>query len=154
MRLLDYTNKALVEPNLASKDKIDAVNMLVDILERENMVIDREEVIRDLLDRENMMTTGIGGGIAIPHAYSGGVNDAVIAVGCVKDGIDFQSLDAKPVYVIFLVVTRKETIGLQVKMLARIARLVKHQSFIESLRNATTPDSIIAAIADEESRHV
>ncbi|HID55686.1 TPA: PTS sugar transporter subunit IIA, partial [Candidatus Poribacteria bacterium] len=88
---------------LKSKTKEEALRELVEVISRSPRVRDKEELLKAILDREKIMSTGIGLGIAVPHAKLDSISDFVIAMGISKEGIEFNALDDKPVYIIVMI---------------------------------------------------
>ena len=93
----------------------------------------REMVLKAVMDRERVMSTGMGDGVAIPHAKTDGVKDLVAAFGVTKQGIDFQSIDGKPVRIIFLLAGPTDQTGPHLKALSRISRLMHRKEFRDIL---------------------
>ncbi len=93
-----------ISTNLSSKNKADAISELVDILYSSDPSFDKEAVKQALMMRELKGSTGIGNHIAIPHAKVDGINEIMMSVGFSKSGIDFESIDGKPVHLIFCIV--------------------------------------------------
>ena len=96
-------------------------------------------ILSGLLERESVMSTGIGHGIALPHARLDAIDDMRLALARYRRGVDFAALDEKPVYLAFGVIGPLAAADQHVKTLARIARLVKDPSAVEQLRAA--PDA-------------
>jgi mannitol/fructose-specific phosphotransferase system IIA component (Ntr-type) len=116
-------------------------------------VIEREQPVLDaLLERESAQSTGIGGGVAIPHAVYAELTATVIELALSRTGIDFLSLDGAPAHAIFLLLSPPAASSTHIKLLARIARLMRQPDFLEQLLNANTADAVIARIRlfDEE----
>jgi mannitol/fructose-specific phosphotransferase system IIA component (Ntr-type) len=90
-------------------------------------------------------------GIALPHARSEYVDSFVIAIGRVKDGVNFGSLDGEPVRLVFLMGTPKEKVQSYLKLLAHLTRLLKRESVRSLLFEAETPEEIIEIFKKEES---
>ncbi|HLD82322.1 MAG TPA: PTS sugar transporter subunit IIA, partial [Candidatus Omnitrophota bacterium] len=97
-------------------------------------------------------STAIGQGIAIPHAKSDCIDKLIAAFGLSKKGIDFDSLDAEPAYIFFLLVAPQDSAGPHLKALARISRLLKDKYFRDSLRACTDDKSILKIIAGEDEK--
>lgn len=150
----DLLTEAGVEADLKAKDKDAALRELVEVLSRAAPVEKPDDVLAAIRDREELMSTGIGQGVAIPHAKSSSVNGLRIAFGRSKEGIDFAALDGKPVYLFFLLVAPEDQSGPHVKALARISRLLKDASFRESLMTAGDAAEILALIREEEARRL
>ncbi len=152
MKLTDYLRKDLIEPDLRPADKTDCLRQMAALLVRAGVVRGEEDPLARLLERERVVSTGIGQGVAIPHAKAAHVQNMVVAVARLKQGIDFESLDGQPVQVLFLLLGPQEAASLHVRLLARIARLVKVDGFIDRLRRAATAEEIYAAICEEDGR--
>jgi mannitol/fructose-specific phosphotransferase system IIA component (Ntr-type) len=119
----------------------------------EHAVIEREQPVLDaLLEREAAQSTGIGGGVAIPHAVYPELAATVIELALSPMGIDFLSLDEAPAHAIFLLLSPPDASSTHIKLLARIARLMRQPDFLEQLLNSTTADDVIESIRlfDEE----
>ncbi len=143
-----------IDPELAVSDRDECIEKMVH-LARSGFGIEKHDQLRESLqERENLLSTGIGEGIAIPHSISDEVQDAAIAIGRVSRGIEFNSLDGRPVYVVFLIIGSERQPNLHLKILARLARLVKHSSFIRNIRKAKTAGDILEAVEREEARHI
>jgi len=93
-----------ITTNLSGKNKTDVISELVDILYSSDPSFDKEAVKQALMMRELKGSTGIGNHIAIPHAKVNGIDKIMISVGLSKKGIDFESIDGKPVHLIFCIV--------------------------------------------------
>ena len=106
-----------------------------------------EEAWEEMAERENVMSTGIGHGIAIPHARLAAASQLKLALVRYPSGIEFEALDGKPVYAAFGVVGPPEGTGQHVKLLARIARLVKETGALDEVLGAPDVSSVLAILA-------
>jgi PTS system nitrogen regulatory IIA component len=151
MKILEVLQKEAILENLVSTDKKGILEELVAPVAKVANVSE-EGLVKVLLDRERLGSTGIGGGVGIPHGKLKNLENIVLGFGLSKQGVDFESMDGKPTQVFFLLVTPENSTGLHLKMLARISRLLKDESFKERLINASSQDDILAIIqeADEE----
>jgi nitrogen PTS system EIIA component len=95
--------------------------------------INQQELVRVLMEREQLGSTGIGGGIGIPHGKLKNIDNLVLGFGLSRKGIDFDSMDKRPTHIFFLLVTPENSTGLHLKVLARISRLLKNDDFKEKL---------------------
>ncbi|MEW6007760.1 MAG: PTS sugar transporter subunit IIA [bacterium] len=153
MKLSEILSKDNLVLNLKSKKKDDVLKEMVAFLSKNNE-IDENEVLKGIMVREEVMSTGLGQGVAIPHTKAESTKDIVVLFGRLKDGIDFKSIDGEPVYLIFMVVVPQDATVSQIKILARISRLLKHNYIREKLKVLKTKEEIINFISQEEERHL
>lgn len=109
-----------------------------------------KKVIRALMDREELGSTGIGAGVAVPHAKHDSVSDLVGVLGRSKNGINFDALDGEPVHVLFLLLSSKNASGSHLKALAYISRLVRDENFIRRVREAKNVEELRDLLGGEE----
>jgi PTS system nitrogen regulatory IIA component len=110
------------------------------------------EVLAAVEEREAVLSTGIGFGVAIPHARSSAVSELTLVAGVSPEPVAFDSIDGEPVRLFFLIVGPESSAGEHVKILSRIARLVRREILREQLCEAHTPDEFYTALLDAESR--
>jgi mannitol/fructose-specific phosphotransferase system IIA component (Ntr-type) len=137
--------------DLPASNKEDVISSLVEVLVRAEVVTGAERMIEDLVKREKVMSTGIGGGIAVPHAQSSGATRLALALARLVKPVDFESLDERPVRLVFMVVGPEERGGF-IRVLARISRLLYSGDLQRNLLSARTPAEAVACIRHEESR--
>lgn len=111
-----------------------------------------EPLLAAIEERERVLSTGIGHGIAIPHAKSPLVNDLVLVAGTAPVGIPFDALDGEPVRLLFLLIGPESAAGQHVKALSRIARLVRRESVREALVAAPDPARFQQSVVEAEER--
>jgi mannitol/fructose-specific phosphotransferase system IIA component (Ntr-type) len=111
-----------------------------------------EEVLGAVLERESVLSTGIGFGVAIPHARSAAVHGLTLVAGVTPSGVPFDAIDGEPVRLFFLIVGPEASAGLHVKILSRIARLVRRESVRRQLLEAADADAFCHVILDAEAR--
>jgi mannitol/fructose-specific phosphotransferase system IIA component (Ntr-type) len=140
-----------VAVGLKAKDKKEALELLVDLAVAREIVQDRARLLTALQQREDVVSTGIGNGVAIPHADLPEIELPRLALGIFPDGVDFQALDEETVSVIFLLLGTPRTPGLHMKILARIARLSKDPEFAQ-LRRAERTEDALAILERIEAR--
>ena len=109
---------------------------------------DRETLIADTLAREEKGSTGIGEGIAIPHAKTTGVGDLVGALGISREGIDFESSDGKPCHLVFLILAPPDQATVYLKALSAVACIGKDPDRISRLTTATSPDEVMSILGE------
>lgn len=135
--------------DLKSKTKQDALKELVDVIATAPDVTDKNDFYISIMKREKIMSTGIGIGLAVPHVKIDSVKDFVMAIGRKKDGIDFDSLDGKPVFLVIMIGANTEQRDDYLKVLAKISLLLKSPEFREKMINAAGADEIIELLRDK-----
>jgi fructose-specific phosphotransferase system IIA component len=151
MILTQILQPACVKAPLEGKDKQAVMKELVDLLGENNLLIDKDEVLQAVINRETTRSTGIGSGIAIPHGKCKGVKELVMAIGISRQGIDFQSIDEKPVYIVVLLASPLDKTGPHIQALARISRLMLDEDFRSKLQNAPDAKSLYELISSKEA---
>lgn len=112
---------------------------------------DYGEVLEAVQEREAVLSTGIGFGVAIPHARSSAVTQLSIVCGVSPSPVPFDAIDGEPVRLFFLIVGPEASAGQHVKVLGRIARLVRRESLRERLCQASTSDEFFRVLLDAEA---
>ena len=107
--------------------------------------------LANVLEREKLGSTGIGQGVAIPHGKTDVLSEQVGVLGISKKGIEFNSLDGEPVYIIFLLVGPVEVTGQHLKALSRISRLFKDKFLRQAIKDAETKEDVIKIIQQEDA---
>lgn len=133
-----------------SRDKIDILQEMLDVAATSGNIGNKEKVFESILEREQLQTTGVGFGLAIAHAKSPEVEGVVLSLGISQDGVNYDALDGKPVYMIFLLVASTEKNTEYLSVLARIARFFKEEEFREAVRHAKSPASVMSLIKQRE----
>ena len=149
MKILDVLKKETILVDLKSKDKKGVIDELVTPVAK-LAGIEHKKLVRVLMEREQLGSTGIGGGIGIPHGKLKGMDSLILGFGLSRSGIDFESMDGKPTYIFFLLVTPENSTGLHLKLLAQISRLLKKEMFKESLLKAADRDEVLTIIEAED----
>ncbi|MFH0913287.1 MAG: PTS sugar transporter subunit IIA [Candidatus Omnitrophota bacterium] len=156
MNIMDFLSKKAILVDIKSTKKEEVMRELVDALINAGEIEKRyrNKLVDSLMARESLGSTAIGQGVAIPHAKSDCADKLVAAFGISKRGVDFDSLDAEPAYIFFLLVASQDSAGPHLKALARISRLLKDKYFRDSLRAATDDKAIIKIITQEDEKKV
>ncbi len=152
MKLSEYLRPEDIIPELTASTKIEALEEMVSALADHHDGLDRKLLLERVLEREKLGSTGIGGGIAIPHAKLKSIENIMVAFGRSRRGINFDALDGKPVHIFFLLVARDENFGAHLKLLARISRILKNPSFRSHLLEARDTESIYQLIREQDER--
>lgn len=152
MKIVDFLKKENCTASLNSTVKDGALKELTALLVKNNEITDSDKIFNALIEREKLGSTGIGERIAIPHAKIKGLNSLVAAFGRSQEGIDYLSLDDKPVQWIFLLLASENSTGVHLKALARISRLLKGERFKSEIGLARTDEQIYKLIAEEDNK--
>ena len=131
--------------------KGELIRALVEPLAEAGLITSVSQVTRALLERERVMRTGVGGGVGLPHAQCSAVREFAVAFARPKSPVEFQSLDERPVQLIFLVVSPEDRTGLM-RVLTRISRLLYTGDIQKRLLKAKKPKDIVELIAAEEAK--
>src|ERR1019366_5307429 len=150
LKIMDFLSPGAVLPELTAVTKRAVLEELVGVLAKEGKVKDAKITVDVLMERENLGSTGIGQGIAIPHAKTDQAGQVTAAFGLSRRGVQFDALDGDPVNIFFLLVAPPDAAALHLKALARISRLLKDKFFRQSLRETKTAVEIMKLIKDED----
>lgn len=150
MQLSDIVSVEKIKVPMVAKSKRQAIEELVDVLIAAGDVSSREIALSAVLEREKTRTTGIGNGLAIPHGKCSAVNQVVMALGRPANGIDFESVDEKPVNLVILLLSPMDMIGPHIQALARISRLMSIDGLRKQITCAQEPAQIMQALRDAE----
>jgi PTS system nitrogen regulatory IIA component len=149
MKICEVLHKEAILPDLKARNKKGILEELV-VPVAEIADVHQEDLVKVLLEREHLGSTGIGGGIGIPHGKMKDLDSLVLGFGLSRTGVDFESLDGKPAHIFFLLVTPENSTGLHLKLLARISRILKNEPFKDRLLDASDRDEILRIIKEED----
>ena len=144
--LTEVLQEDLVVTELESKNKEDVIKEMGSRFVGAGVVKDEDKFIEALIEREKIGTTAIGDGIAIPHARSDAVEGLTVVLARSEQGIDFESLDGKPVHLIFMIASSPDINKEYLQILARIARLCKNDKMKNALVKAKDKRAIMNLI--------
>ena len=149
MALPDFLREDLIFLDLHPKDMRECLELMVGMAAERGVIADPADALTRLLERERTMSTGMGGGVAVPHAKTEKCRDMVVAMGRVIDGVDFKAIDGRPVRIIFLLLGPPDSTRLHVDLLARIAYLVKTPGILDTILSATDARQVMEALRSE-----
>ncbi|MBP3891901.1 MAG: PTS sugar transporter subunit IIA [Solobacterium sp.] len=150
MRITDLLKKEAIHLNASASDKLNAIDQLVDLHVKAGNVSDREEYKKAILAREEEGTTGMGDGIAIPHARCAAVKNAGLAALTVPNGVDFNALDGGLSDLLFMIAAPADSNNLYLEVLSRLATLLTDEGFVKNLRAAKSPEEFLQVIDEAE----
>jgi len=137
---------------LKSRNKQSAIAELIDLLDANKLLLDRNTALQAVLAREQIRSTGIGTRVAIPHGKCKAVNELVMALGIAHSPIDFDSIDGKPVTIIILLVSPLDKTGPHIQALATISRLMLDEQFKDKLEKAASAEEAYELLHNKESQ--
>ena len=140
-----------VKVPLEGKEKESVIRELVELLDANGLLLDKDVVLEAVFTREQTRSTGIGSGIAIPHGKCKAVKELVMALGVAGEPIDFASVDGQPATIIILLVSPADQTGPHIQALARISRLMLDEQFRQSIERATSAEETFELLNNKEN---
>jgi fructose PTS system EIIBC or EIIC component len=150
MRITELLQSDTMTMNLAASSKEEVLDELIDSLDRGGYLNDREQMKKAILAREAQSTTGVGEGIAIPHAKTAGVKIPHIAFGRSKSGIDYESLDGQPAHLFFMIAVPEGSNDTHLEALARLSMLLMDETLRQEIIEAENANAILSLINERE----
>ena len=154
MLITDYLLQECITTSLSGNNKKEIIENLAEIVFSNYPEINKQEALDGIKERENLMTTGIGNGVAIPHARIESSPDIVTAFGLLPKEVDFNSLDDRPVKLVVLILFPKDKVSMQLKYLARVSRLLQKTSLHDDLFRCQTSEEVYNTIQEYEGAHL
>ncbi|NIO03790.1 MAG: PTS transporter subunit EIIA [Proteobacteria bacterium] len=152
MKLFQHIRKDLIITDLKAKNKTDALRQMALAFKDAGLVQNEKKLFKGILAREEVMSTGIGGGLAVAHASSPEMQDMAIGVTILSQELDFQSLDQRPVKVIFMIVVNDQKNDLKLKALAAVSRIARHASLAKRLGLISDSNKVLSIIQEIEGQ--
>jgi len=149
----DYTRASFII-KLESSDKYKAIEELAMVFDRAGICGDLQDLVRSLKEREEIMSTGIGFGIAIPHAKIETVSEMAFAIGISRKGINFDSMDGRPVHLVILVAAGEKQHKEYLRLLSNIMAVLKKDSVKDTIINSDSAGDIVKILATESRQHI
>jgi mannitol/fructose-specific phosphotransferase system IIA component (Ntr-type) len=155
MKLSDLVVEDAIRADLQATTREEVINELVEALAEAGAIARKNvaEIAKSIIARENQATTGIGKGVALPHAKIKGIKKPIATFGNSSEGLDFSSLDSKPVYSVILLLSSPDNPDEHLQAMETIFRHVQRDIFRKFLRQAETNQAIVELIheADEQT---
>ena len=154
MRITDLLKPEGIKLGGAATSKLDAINQMVDLMAKEGNVVDKEKYRKAVLAREEESTTGVGDGIAIPHAKTDAISAPGLAAMTVPAGVDYDEPDGEPANLIFLIAAPNTKENVHLEVLSRLSTLLMDDDFTDALRNAKTVEEFRSIVDKAEGDKV
>ncbi len=150
MKLCEMLQENCMTLGLGSNAREGVLKEIVNTVDLDGMVADRGALVDALCERERLGSTGIGYGIAIPHARTDAVRNIVMLFGRSAQGVEFGAMDGKPVHLFFMIASPPAASGEYLKVLARLASLLKEEDFRKKLMGAENCKDILSILRNGE----
>lgn len=151
MQITDLLKRDSILLNAAPTNKADAINTLGDLMDKSGNLSNKDEYLKAVFAREESGSTGLGEGIATPHAKSSGVREAGLAAMIVPNGVDFDALDGQPSRLFFMIAAPEGAADTHVELLSQLATMIIDPDFKEALISAPTVERFLALIDAKEN---
>ncbi len=149
MKLSEILHKDAIVNELQSKDKQGVLKELSQAAAKVSQAT-HDEILGVLEERESLGSTGIGGGIAIPHGKLPDMDSVILGLGISRTGVEYDSLDNKPVHIFFVILTPEDSTGGHLKVLAQVSKLLKQEQFKTDLLQTRTSEDIFDIICQQD----
>jgi len=136
-------DKKSISTEIKVENKSELLELMIELAFKSGKILDIEEVTNKVFDREKLMPTGVGNGVALPHAKTNQISDNVLSMAVLKEPIEYESLDGLPVSVVLLVLGKESDIGNHLKLLSKISKLLSKESFVSEISWAQSPDEVL-----------
>lgn len=153
MNIYSLIDQSTILANLEVGDKEELLREMVDVLKNKVNENQLEDIRVAVFEREKIMSTGVGKSLAIPHGKVKSIDENYASFAVLKNPIDYDSIDDKPVKIAFLLVGPAGENRLHIKLLSRISRLMNSGSFRETLSECSSADEIFSAFKEEETKY-
>ena len=154
MKIDEILKKESVIADLFGKNKLEVIQEMTSCLKQNNIIKDDQALFTTLMEREKLGSTGIGENVAIPHGKSDELTQIITVFARSLGGVDFESLDQKPVHFVCMVIAPAHSTGQHLKALARISRLFKNQALREGILKAEDSNAIYSILLEEDSKFI
>jgi fructose-specific phosphotransferase system IIA component len=146
MKLSKFCGEELIDLDLKGKNKEDLIKELTALAARSKLVKDQRELLTAVLEREKLVTTGVGYGVAFPHAKTRATRGVVIAFGRSRGGVDFEAMDKKPVNLFFLIAAPEDAIGAHLNVMAQLSYIMKDEKNRKRFLEVKSPGEVLEAL--------
>lgn len=150
MELSEALSVSCVTLDIQGADKESAIHELAEIAGKHGALEDVTAFVESVLEREFLLSTGVGRGVAIPHAQAGTARGLSCCLGISRAGIDYESIDDEPVHIVCMIVSGEASDSSYLLLLSRISRLFAQRHVREQVLAATSPEQVVAVIRAAE----
>lgn len=151
MELSNLTRPELIFTDLPGGDQTSALRSLAECIVEEGVVDDAQVLLERLLEREKLASTGLGDGVAIPHCKIKKLDSVVIAIGVLRESVDFFATDGKPVRLLFLVLSPEKSPAAHLQSLAAISRWIQADAHVDRILEKPDRETILSLLKSPAS---
>jgi PTS system fructose-specific IIA component len=152
LSISDLLTPETIRVGAPETDKASVLDALIDLLDGHPSVTDLAAVRHDVFEREAQMSTGVGLGLALPHARTTAVTETVAALATTREPVPFEAHDGEPVRLLFLLVGPEQARGRHIRLLGRVSRLMNQDSFRQRLLAAPSSEDALALFRDADAK--
>lgn len=142
MKITDIISKESIAPQIQIEGKNEIIEYMINLAAQTGKVLDKNQALADVMEREKVLSTGVGKGIALPHAKTKAVDSFIAAIASMKEPIEFDSLDSEPVNLVILLLGPEDNVGMNLKLLSKISRILNNESYRSQLTSFKTSEDI------------
>lgn len=147
-----HLNHVAVNVSVSTKEAL--IDTLIDMIANDPLVNDVVAVKKAVIERENMMSTGVGKGLALPHAKTNAVGGMIGALVTTSEPVDFGALDNEPVRIVFLLVGKMDSKSLHVRILSRVSRVMNSEEVRKQILSSTSGTELLSIIAQHDDHSI
>jgi fructose-specific phosphotransferase system IIA component len=151
MKISEILSNETIMTRIEIEDKDSLLNKMCEMINQTGKIKDIKTAQKEIFNREGIMSTGVGKGIALPHAKTQTVDESIGALVTLKSPIDYQSLDGNPVNIVFMLLGTESNVGQHLKLLSQISRIMNNDSFRNEILESQNGNEILDIISKFES---
>jgi PTS system nitrogen regulatory IIA component len=152
VKLADILRESCVVADIKGVTKREILFEMVETLKKAKLIDDIEPVVEIIMEREKLGSTGIGDGVAIPHGKMKKLNTILCVAGRSKEGVNFDAVDRRPVHIFFLVLAPEDSASMHLKVLSRISKVLRDQSFKKNILKLADAHDIYTNIIEADDK--
>jgi PTS system nitrogen regulatory IIA component len=152
VKLTDILRESSVIADIKGITKREILFEMVETLRKAKLIDDVDSVVEIIMERESLGSTGIGDGVAIPHGKMKKLNTILCVAGRSKEGVNFDAVDRQPVHIFFLVLAPEDSASLHLKVLSRISKILRDQSFRKKILKLSDAHEIYTNIIEADDK--
>jgi nitrogen PTS system EIIA component len=152
VKLADILRESSVIADIKGVTKREILFEMVETLRKAKLIDDVDSVVEIIMERESLGSTGIGDGVAIPHGKMKKLNTILCVAGRSREGVNFDAVDRQPVHIFFLVLAPEDSASLHLKVLSRISKILRDQSFRNKILKLSDAHEIYTNIIEADDK--